>query len=86
MMTDDEILYGVPGATDRGLLSKPTTRHLPPSTMTRQRRRAAERAASRGTPGLESLRPRAADTDTARHTRREQILRGEGFGRSVPEG
>lgn len=44
-------MFGVPGATYVGLLTKPTTRPLPAGTMTRQRRRAAERAASRGTPG-----------------------------------
>ena len=43
LMTDDEMLYGVPGATYQGLLTKPTTRPLPEGTMTRQRRRAEAR-------------------------------------------
>ena len=42
-MTDDEFLYGDGVSAYRGLLSQPTTRPLPPGTMTRQRRRAAER-------------------------------------------
>ena len=46
-MTDDEILYGVPGATYQGLLTKANTRPLPEGTMTRQRRRAAERATAK---------------------------------------
>jgi hypothetical protein len=47
-MTDDEFLYGIPGCTYHGLLSQPTTRPLPPGTMTRQRRRATDR---KGAPG-----------------------------------
>lgn len=50
-MTFDELLHGVPGATYVGLLTKPTTRALPEGTMTRQRRRAAERARSSGRQG-----------------------------------
>lgn len=42
-----ELLYGAPGATYDGLLTKATTRPLPEGTMTRQRRRAADRARSK---------------------------------------
>lgn len=45
-MTDEELLYGVGHVTYRGLLPGPPA-PLPPSTWTRQRRRAAERAAAR---------------------------------------
>lgn len=45
-MTDEELLYGCPGATYHSLLNlTQPPRPTPPDTMTRQRRRAAERAA-----------------------------------------
>lgn len=48
-MTDDELLYGVQGQVFRGPLSRPDPT-MPPalSAMTRQRRRAEERARRKG--------------------------------------
>lgn len=44
MMDADEIMHGLPGRTYRGLLGTWPPELMPPETMTRQRRRAQERA------------------------------------------
>jgi len=45
--SDYEFLYGRPGVHYSGLLSNPAPRKAWPDTMTRQRRRAAERKAAK---------------------------------------
>lgn len=44
MMDTDEAMHGLPGCTYRGLLGTWPPELMPPETMTRQRRRAQERA------------------------------------------
>jgi hypothetical protein len=50
-LADYEILYGLPGVEYRGIFPQSgiiTSRPATPDTMTRQRRRAAARAAAKG--------------------------------------
>jgi hypothetical protein len=48
MLLDYDLMYGLPGSNNRGLLPTSEPVPLPPDTMTRQRRRQAERERAKG--------------------------------------